>query len=66
MQQRWKATWIEAGRRREFVFDSLDDRKIARIDGRLLALSTGIRLPERFALDEVERKESRKWSLTLE
>lgn len=63
MQQRWKATWMEAGRLREFVFDSLDDRKIARIDGRLLALAAGIRLPERFALDGVERKENGQWSV---
>lgn len=57
MQRRWKASWIEAGRWREFVFESLDDRKIARIDGRLLALAKGIRLPERFHLDEMEQEE---------
>ena len=66
MRRRWKATWVEAGKWREFVFDSIDDLKIARIDGRLLALACGIRLPDRFALDEIERKEQKRWALANE
>lgn len=62
-QQQWKARWIEAGKLREFVFDSIDERVIARIDGRLRALAAGIRLPERFALEEIESKEDERWTM---
>jgi len=32
MQQRRKAIWVEAGQRREFIFDSINSSTIARID----------------------------------
>lgn len=64
MRQRWKAIWVEAGKRQVFVFDSLADREIARIDGLLLALAAGIRLPERFVLDEASQREQETWRLT--
>ena len=64
MQQRWKATWMEAGRRRVVVFESLDNRKIARIDFRLLALTRGIRPPEHFEMEEYEQQEKEQaWPL---
>ena len=55
MQQRWKATWMEAGRQRVVIFESLANRKVARIDFRLQALARGIRPPEHFELDECEQ-----------
>jgi hypothetical protein len=65
MQQRWKASWVEAGRRRVAVFESIDNRKIARIDFRLLALANGIRPPEHVELEECEQQEGeRAWPLT--
>ena len=65
MQQRWKASWVEAGRRRVVVFESLNNRKIARIDFRFLALARGIRPPEHFELDKFEQQEKEQaWPLT--
>jgi hypothetical protein len=47
------------------VFESLNNRKIARIDFRLLALARGIRPPEHFELDEFEQQEKEQaWPLT--
>lgn len=57
MQKRWKATWVEAGEQQEFAFESVDNRAIARIDGRLLALAARIRLPYHFQLDEVDQED---------
>jgi len=63
MQQRWKATWVEGERRRVVVFESLANRKIARIDFRLLALARGIRPPEHFELDELAEPISTRKSI---
>ena len=35
LMQRWRARWIEGEELREFTYDSLDNRMIARIDFRL-------------------------------
>ncbi len=55
--QRWRAQWTdEQGRAREFVFDSLDKRMIARIDFQLKCLhaaSGAIHVPAAFDLEEV-------------
>lgn len=55
MQQRWKAIWVEAGRRQEFIFDSIDNYAIARIDFKLAYswANAGKAAPEHFALQEV-------------
>lgn len=55
MQQRWKAVWREAGGQREFVFDSISNRVIARIDGRLKAQMVQVPMPDVFELEEVQR-----------
>ncbi|HEU5376399.1 MAG TPA: hypothetical protein VFV38_13220 [Ktedonobacteraceae bacterium] len=54
--QRWKAEWSENGLKREFIFDSLNNRMIARIDFRLkyaCATNGAVKVPENFSLEEV-------------
>jgi hypothetical protein len=55
--QRWRAKWQdELGREREFLFDSLNNRMIARIDFQLKCLhvaSGALHVPEAFELEEV-------------
>jgi hypothetical protein len=57
MIQRWRATWIdERGNQREFLFDSLNNRMIARIDFQLKCLhvaSGAIHVPKIYQLEEV-------------
>ncbi|HEX7737586.1 MAG TPA: hypothetical protein VF458_22245 [Ktedonobacteraceae bacterium] len=55
--QRWRAKWRdEMGREREFLFDSLNNRMVARIDFQLKCLhvaSGAIHVPEVFEMEEV-------------
>lgn len=56
MQQRWKAIWVEAGQRREFIFESINSYTIARIDFKLkyTHVYRGKAAPAHFDLQEVE------------
>jgi|SRR5579883_1806538 len=53
MQQRWRAVWWEDGKRKTFIFDSINSRMIARIDARLKSPYAGVKLPEHFDLEEI-------------
>ena len=55
MQQGWRARWWENGREREFLFDSIDDRVVARIDFLLCCVNpaNGLTIPKAFELEEV-------------
>jgi hypothetical protein len=60
-KQRWRAHWMENGREHEFLFDSLSNRMIARIDFRLkyaCAENKAGHVPDVFELEEVYEHES--------
>lgn len=55
MQQRWKAVWIDQeGKTVEFIFDSIPNRLIARIDCRLKANYARLVPPDSFELEEAD------------
>ena len=55
MMQRWKARWIEDGKQREFLFDSLNNLMIARIDFKVKFPYAFFdkKIPEHYELEEV-------------
>ena len=61
LMQRWRARWIEGEELREFTYDSLDNRMIARIDFRLKFphAFAGQTAPKVYELEEVPRATSR-------
>ena len=54
MRQRWRATWYEDGKQREYVFESIKSLMIARIDFKLKFAYTfvGRTAPEQYELTE--------------
>lgn len=53
MDKRWKARWITpGGLEREYRFQSLESRVIARIDLELQLLDLGYRIPDEVYLEE--------------
>jgi hypothetical protein len=55
MKQRWRATWLEGNERQEFIFDSIANRMIARIDFRLkFPYAMQGKAPEQYELEEVD------------
>ena len=55
MRQRWRATWYEDGKPREYVFESIKSLMIARIDFKLKFAYAfiGRTAPEQYELEEV-------------
>jgi hypothetical protein len=53
--QRWRARWREDGMEREYLFDSLPNLAIARIDFLLICADprNALKVPDRFELEEV-------------
>lgn len=57
MVQRWKATWVEEEGEQEFIFDSLNNLMIARIDFQLkFNHAFGGAVPERVDLEELHER----------
>jgi hypothetical protein len=55
LMQRWRARWLEEGREREHLFDSVSNLAIARIDFLLICADprNALRVPDHFTLEEV-------------
>ena len=57
MEQRYRARWVDQeGKQREFLFESLDNLMIARVDFQLKLLARGIPRPDEYELEEVTHR----------
>lgn len=52
MEQRWRARWLEDGKEREYLFYSVKNRLVARIDFRLKLAEASTACPEVYELEE--------------
>ena len=65
MKQFWIAKWITLnGTPKEFVFDSVEDYIIARVDFQLKCMERGLQCPNEFELEEFKNQDDFRFPLT--
>lgn len=65
MKQFWIARWVTLnGTPKEFVFDSVEDYIIARVDFQLKCMERGLQCPNEFDLEEFRNRGEFRFPLT--